>query len=208
MRSTACWRVPAASSPCAKSERTGPEPWRDFAPIWTRFYGDRQAVNLGFKGDSTCHLLWRIENGELNGIRPRGIVLLIGANNFGHVHADAAQTFDGILLLLEQIHARLPDTHILLLGVLPSIRSRWVDENTLQLNRRLAAQIVQGRSYVAFMNIGDLFEQHGRVDPSRFLDPKLVPPDPPLHPTAQSQEQIARRIEPAVAQMLGDRIHD
>ena len=39
-------------------ERNGPQPWLHFAPIWHRFYGDRHAVNLGFKGDSTCHLLW------------------------------------------------------------------------------------------------------------------------------------------------------
>ena len=42
-------------------ERTGPEPWRDFRPAWNRFYGDRHAVNLGFIGDATSHLLWRID---------------------------------------------------------------------------------------------------------------------------------------------------
>src|ERR1700748_785414 len=36
-------------------EQDGPQPWRDFAPIWQRFYGDRKAVNLGFKGDTTAN---------------------------------------------------------------------------------------------------------------------------------------------------------
>ena len=39
-------------------ERGGPQDWQDFAPTWQRFYGDRHAVNLGFKGDATAHLLW------------------------------------------------------------------------------------------------------------------------------------------------------
>ena len=48
------------------------------------------------------------------------------------------------------------------------------------------------------------FHDRGRVDPSRFLDPHLRPPDPPLHPTAQSQGRIAEAIEPTLARMLGD----
>src|SRR5947209_994289 len=49
-------------------ELTGPEPWRDFQPAWQRFYGDRNAINLGFKGDTTANLLWRIRNGEVAGV--------------------------------------------------------------------------------------------------------------------------------------------
>jgi hypothetical protein len=44
----------------------------------------------------------------------------------------------------------------------------------------------------------------GQIDPAAFLDPKLTPPDPPLHPTAQSQQRMATAIEPVVSQMLGD----
>ena len=64
-------------------EDDGPEPWRDFVPEWRRFYGDRNAVNLGFKGDTTASLLWRIRNGEVDDIAPRAAVILIGANNLG-----------------------------------------------------------------------------------------------------------------------------
>ena len=74
----------------------GPEPWRDFAPVWQRFHGDRHAVDLGFKGDATSHLPWRIEHGEADGISPRAAVVLIGANNFGHLHRSAADTLLGI----------------------------------------------------------------------------------------------------------------
>jgi hypothetical protein len=67
-------------------EHSGPPDWRDFAPVWERFYGDRHAVNLGFQGDTTASLLWRIQNGEVAGIAPKAAVILIGANNLGNVH--------------------------------------------------------------------------------------------------------------------------
>ena len=188
-------------------ERDGPQSWLRFAPIWRRFYGDRHAVNLGFKGDSTCHLLWRLRHGELDGIAPRAAIVLIGANNFGHIHTDAAETEAGIEAVLDEIHHRTPQTHILLLAVLPSIRSPWVTDNTERLDTALTRDVGGDRPYVTFRDVGNLVMRNGRVDPDAFIDPHLVPPDPPLHPTAQVQAAIAAAIEPDVAHMLGDRIH-
>ncbi len=187
-------------------ERSSPEAWQDFAPVWQRFYGDRHAVDLGFKGDSTCHLLWRLQHGELDDISPRVAILLIGANNFGHIHTDADQTFDGIQAILDVIHRHQPQTHIVLLGVLPSIRSDWVSRNTTHLNNRLGG-IPADRPYVTYVNVGDLFLTHGLVDATRFIDPRLTPPAPPLHPTAQVQAEMAGRIEPIVAHLLQDHVH-
>ena len=77
-------------------EVSGPPEWRDFVPVWQRFYGERNAVNLGFNGDATSHLLWRIENGEVAGIAPKVAVILIGANNLGRLHWPAEDTVAGI----------------------------------------------------------------------------------------------------------------
>jgi lysophospholipase L1-like esterase len=183
-------------------EKDGPEPWRDFQPVWTKYYGNRHALNLGFKGDTTAHLLWRIENGEAAGIRPRAAVVLIGANNFGRVHWPAASTEAGIEKIVAELRARLPGTHILLLGVLPSIRSPWVDANTKALNQALAARYRDGRE-AAFIDVSPLFMTDGRVDAGKFIDPLLTPPDPPLHPTAQTQARIAQAIEPILAEWMG-----
>ena len=188
-------------------ERTGPEPWRDFAPAWQRYYGDRHAVNLGFKGDSTCHLLWRLQHGELDGVHPRAVVLLIGANNFGHVHTDAAATFAGVRVILDLLHQRLPEARVLLVGVLPSIRSPWVTANTLALNRGLARFAAGNARWISFIDAAPIFEQDGRVVASRYMDPLLSPPDPPLHPTAQSQARLAALIEPTLASLMGDAVH-
>ena len=187
-------------------ESRGPPDWMDFAPAWQRFYGDRNAVNLGFKGDNTGHLLWRMANGELDGIQPKAAVVLIGANNMGRVRWSAPQTLSGIGAVVEDLQRRLPATKVLLLGVLPSVRSKWVTRTTEEVNRGLAARYgggaVQG---VTYMDVGGLFMRDGQVDRTGFYDDLLTPPDPPLHPTAAAQARMADAIEPTLAAWLGDR---
>ena len=56
-------------------------PDENFQPTWQRFYAPRAALNAGFSGDRTEHVLWRLDHGEIDGIRPRAVVLLIGTNN-------------------------------------------------------------------------------------------------------------------------------
>jgi lysophospholipase L1-like esterase len=187
-------------------ELGGPEPWRDFRPVWNRFYGDRHAVNLGFKGDTTASLLWRLEHGEADGIAPKVAVVLIGANNFGRVHWSAEPTLAGIDADVAAIRVHLPGTKILLLGVLPSERSAWVSENTLAVNRALAERWRPGGD-VTFLDVSPVFMKDGRLDRGLFLDPLLTPPEPPLHPTAEGQARMAEAIEPALATLLGDRRH-
>jgi hypothetical protein len=184
-------------------ERTGPAPWGDFAPVWQHYYGGRHALDMGFNGDATSHLLWRIENGEASGIHPRVAIVLIGANNFGHLHWGAGPTEAGIATIVAELHRRLPGVRVLLLGVLPCLRGAWVDQNTAALNRALAVRYQNGRE-ATFMDLGHLFMAGGRVDAGRFLDPKLPRPAPPLHPTAQTQAMMAAAIEPALSAMLGD----
>lgn len=181
-------------------EINGDQSWNAFAPIWNRFYGARDAANLGFNGDSTCHVLWRLEHGELAALgQPRALVLLIGANNFGLVHTDARQTFDGIQSILTLLRSHLPKTRIIVIGVLPSIRSPWVTANTRALNAELA-RAIPAHGMTEFVDASPIFEADGKVQPDRFLDPHLVPPGAPLHPTSRSQEKIAALIEPLIVE--------
>jgi lysophospholipase L1-like esterase len=187
-------------------ESHGPEPWRNFVPEWRRFYGDRNAVNLGFKGDTTASLLWRIEHGEVDGIAPKAAVILIGANNLGRLHWSAADTVLGIDAIIAELRRRLPATRILLLGVLPSERSEWVTETTRTINHALDDKYAR-HPIVTFLDVGFVFMKDGRLDRDMFFDPKLSPPDPPLHPTAQSQALMSAAMEPVLAKLLGDTPH-
>ena len=189
-------------------EEHGPPAWRDFAPAWQRFYGDRHALNLGFKGDTTASLLWRMQHGELDGIAPKAAVVLIGANNNGRVHWSADQTLGGIAAVIAEAHRKLPTTKILLLSVLPSERSAWVDETTAAINAGLAARYGHGQDpAVTYLDVTNLFMQGGKLDRAAFLDAYLTPPDPLLHPTAQAQERLSAAIEPTLARLMGDRPH-
>jgi lysophospholipase L1-like esterase len=187
-------------------EKSGPADWQDFAPIWNRFYGDRNAVNLGFTGDTTASLLWRIRNGEVADIAPKVAVVLIGANNLGRVHWSAEATVAGIDAIVNELRHRLPETKILLLSVLPSERSPWVTQTTVEINHRLAAKYRDIAS-VTYLDLTGIFLRNGTLDRTLFLDPRLTPPDPPLHPSAQGQMLIAQAMEPVLAAMLGDRPH-
>jgi lysophospholipase L1-like esterase len=187
-------------------ELTGPPAWRDFYPAWQRFYGDRNAVNLGFKGDTTASLLWRIRNGEVSGIAPKAAVILIGANNLGKVHWSAEDTVTGIRTIVSDLRQRLPAARLLLLGILPSQRSDWVTLATQRINASLG-QIYKSDGEVAFMDISALFMRGSALNTTLFYDPLLSPPEPPLHPTMEGQVLMAKAIEPLLATMLKDQVH-
>jgi lysophospholipase L1-like esterase len=187
-------------------ERHGPPPWADFAPAWQRFYGDRNAVNLGFTGDTTANLLWRIEHGEADGIDPKVAVILIGANNLGHLHWSTEDTLLGINTIVAELRRRLPHTRLLLLGILPSERTAWATETTIAVNHALATQYAHGGD-VTFLDVGHTFLRDGKLDRELYLDPKLTPPEAPLHPSAQGQALMAAAMEPTLASLLGDHVH-
>jgi hypothetical protein len=85
----------------------------------------------------------------------------------------------------------------LLLGVLPSIRSTWVDEQTAAINAALAAHYA-GNKNVTFIDVSPVLTIAGKTDAALYIDPKLVPPQPALHPDAEGMSRIAAFIAPEV----------
>jgi lysophospholipase L1-like esterase len=175
----------------------------NYAPVWEHFYGRRNAVNLGFIGDTTASLIWRLRNGELDHIAPRVAVLLIGANNYGAVHWGAEPTLAGISVCLDELRRRLPATHVILLSVLPSDRGPWVTEQTIATNRGLAERYGSPRANLTFIDVTKLFTlPNGEVDPAKFIDPMLRPPEHALHPNPAAMAALCTAIEPTVARLI------
>ena len=91
--------------------------WRGKAakPTWDRYFAPLEAANFGIGGDRTEHVLWRIQNGELEGITPKVVVLMIGTNNSGS--NTAQEIAEGITAIVKEIPKHAPHTKILLLGI-------------------------------------------------------------------------------------------
>ena len=90
--------------------------------VWEEFYGDRKAVNIGSSGDRTYHMLWHFQNGGLDVMKdrnPKLVVMMIGTNNRGIPELHGYDTAYGILALLKEIHAKLPQSKILLMPIFP-----------------------------------------------------------------------------------------
>ena len=84
---------------------------------WAKHFAGLNAVNMGFGGDRTEHVLWRLENGEIDGVQPEAIVLIIGTNN-----ADintAEEIGAGVTAIVQKLREKLPDTKLLVLGTFP-----------------------------------------------------------------------------------------
>jgi lysophospholipase L1-like esterase len=165
--------------------------------LWDWYYGDRHAINLGFSGDTTANVLWRLEHGEIDGIDPKVVVLMIGLNNTGHLHERAPQVEQGINAVVQELETRLPKTHILLLGILPTGRPQLLDVTDGPVNADLARTYAHS-DRVTFLNVGSVMMNGDHVDPMLYADRFQV------HPSVTGQNRICIAIEPTLSHLLGD----
>lgn len=84
--------------------------------LWKKMFEPLHCMNFGIGGDQTQNVLWRIQNGELDSIEPKVIVLLIGTNNHGH---SAEQVAGGILEIVATIQQKQPKAQIIVMGIPP-----------------------------------------------------------------------------------------
>jgi lysophospholipase L1-like esterase len=182
---------------------TAKPPNQDFHPIWQQYYAPRKALNLGFSGDTTANVLWRLDHGEVDGLHPKVAVLLIGTYNTGFFHQTAEQTEEGIDAVVADIEHHLPDTKILLLGLLPT-RLPSKDAN-FDVNSYLGLRYAGGKDpQVTYMDISVIFYQGGQLNDSVFYDGYMNPPHASLHPNTTGQRMMASAIEHTVARLMGD----
>jgi lysophospholipase L1-like esterase len=94
--------------------------WRGKKAIFDAAFGAHKPLNLGVSGDRTQHLLWRIQNGEIDGLKPKAAILMIGTNNIGQSNPEPpASAVAGIQAIVAHLKKSTPDTKILLLAVFP-----------------------------------------------------------------------------------------
>lgn len=178
-----------------------PDPSRGIKPIWDQHFAPLKAANFGISGDRTQHLLWRLQNGELDGIRPKAIVLMIGTNNTGFEpdrvtpRNTPAEAAEGVRAIVKYLRTKLPSAKILLLAVFP--RGETADtpgrKQVAEINQAIAG-LHDGRS-VIYLDIGAKFlGADGRMS-------KEIMPDF-LHPSAKGYEIWANAIKAPLAKLL------
>ncbi|MFM7817899.1 MAG: GDSL-type esterase/lipase family protein, partial [Verrucomicrobiota bacterium] len=106
--------------------------------VWARHFGPRNAVNLGIGGDRTQHVLWRLENGNLKGVKPKAAVVMIGTNNSNGEDNTPEQIVDGVRAIVEKLRTKLPETQVLLVAIFPRSENFSVQRGKLaQINQAL-----------------------------------------------------------------------
>lgn len=165
--------------------------------VWDEYYAKRNAFNIGFSGDRTENVLWRLQHGAIKGISPKLAVIMIGTNNTGHRQDPAEETAAGIKAIIAELQKQLPKTKVLLLAVFP--RGAKSDDPLRQLNAGIN-EIIAGYAddkKVFFLNINaEFLEDDGTL-------PKSVMPDL-LHPHEAGYATWAKVMEPTVARLLGE----
>ncbi len=167
--------------------------------IWPQMYAPRHAANFGIGWDRIQNVLWRVENGELENISPRVVVLLIGTNNTGnedngHPRNTTPEIIAGISNLVTQIQARLPKSKILLLGLFPrGVKSDPIRDQVTAVNAGIAT-LADGDK-VRFLDLGGKF-----LEPDGTLS-KAIFPDL-LHPNEKGYRIWADAMEPTLVEML------
>ncbi|MBQ5946721.1 1,4-beta-D-glucan glucohydrolase [Massilia sp. ST3] len=168
---------------------------KEGAPVWDRYYQQHDAIALGFGGDRTENVLWRLQHGEVDGIDPKVAVLMFGTNNTGHRQDLPALTVQGIQRNIEELRRRLPRTRILLLAIFP--RDETPDGALRRLNGRINALLpsLADNRQVHFLDINQAFLQpDGRL-------PKDVMPDL-LHPNEKGYAIWAKAMQPELDRLM------
>ena len=168
--------------------------WGGKKEIWDKAFGAYLPANFGIGGDRTQHVLWRILNGELEVIKPKAVVLMIGTNNSSSDSAEGIAK--GVTVIVETIRAKQPQAKILLLAVFP--RGEKASPNPgrdkLKVVNSIIAKLDDGKN-VFFLDIGDKFLQ-----PDGSLTKEIMPDF--LHLSAAGYQIWADAIGPKLAELM------
>ena len=174
---------------------------------WVKSWAPLKAANFGIGGDRTEHVLWRLEHGNFDGLKPKLIVLMIGTNNTGHegrpqkeldgaiYHCTVEQTAEGVKAILDHLHKKMPETKVLVLGIFPrgpdsQDKMRLQNEAT----NALIAKFANGTT-VHYLDIGKAF-----LGPDGTLSKDIMPDL--LHPNSKGYEIWTAAIKDKVAELM------
>ncbi len=173
--------------------------------VWKREYWKYTPANFGIGGDRTEHVLWRMDNKELNGIHPKVVVLMIGTNNTGSNTGDEIAAAD--VKIVKELREKLPETKVLVLAIFPrgprKAKDGSIPENAaasaagwmtkINTANEALAKLDDG-SNIRYLDIGDKFLVDGKI-------PDDIMPDQ-LHPNEKGYNIWADAMQPLLDEMM------
>ena len=164
--------------------------------VWQKHYGELNSANFGIGGDTTENVLWRIQNGEIEGVSPKVVVLLIGTNNFGlEGHAPDAVA-KGVATIVQTLRKKLPSSKILLLAIFPRDEKAGTENRSRikKVNDQIAT--LDDKKNVRFLDIGPKL-----ANPDGSLSKEVMPDF--LHLSEKGYQIWADAMDPLLKQLMG-----
>jgi len=161
---------------------------------WEQHFAPLGALNWGFSGDRTEHLIWRLQNGDVSRLDPEVAVLLIGTNNTGHRQAPAGETLMGIRKVLDDLAWKWPRAQVVVMSLFP--RGATAEDPLRQLNAQVNAglrTLADGKR----VHLVDLTASF--VDGAGNLDERLLPDR--LHLSAAGYDRWADALSAELARL-------
>ena len=168
------------------------------AAVWEKYYGDKNAINMGFGGDRTQQVLWRLNNMPLENVHPKGACLLIGINNLGCGERPQDIAL-GIRAVVLDLREKFPETKITVLKVFPWGRYGNQDKDQAPVDElnKMVAPMLLGIDNVRIVDLTEkFFDAEGKLT-------KEVMPDL-LHPNAFGYEIWGNALDGIVKGMLAE----
>ncbi|MGH7576965.1 MAG: GDSL-type esterase/lipase family protein [Longimicrobiales bacterium] len=179
------------------TRRWGATDYPELLANWNENFFGWNAANFGWGADRIEHMLWRIENGELDGINPKVIVILAGTNNVGRRPGDDEKVADitrGIKALIDLCRRKAPGATLILTGILPRNDNIAVVPEINRVNDNIA-RFADGRS-IRYVNINDkLADRDGQLLDGMTVDG--------LHPSVEGYQAWADALKPILTEILG-----
>ncbi|HUC55635.1 MAG TPA: GDSL-type esterase/lipase family protein [Candidatus Cybelea sp.] len=186
------------------ARRWGATDYPELLANWKQNFFGWNAADFAWGADQTQNILWRLENGELDGVNPKVVVLLAGTNNVGNapVLGDADRRADevtrGLQAIVRVIQTKAPAATIIVTGLLP----RNDNMNFMPVIDRINGNLSKAADgeKVRYLNINDkLADDHGRLFDGMMNDGDK------LHPTVKAYQIWADALKPVLSELLGPR---
>jgi lysophospholipase L1-like esterase len=183
------------------TRRWGATDYPELLANWNQNFFGWNAADFGWGADTIQNILWRLENGELDSVNPKIIVLLAGTNNVGRTvppggdEAKVADITNGLKAVLDILRSKAPNATIIATAIFPRNDNMAVMPTIDKINRNLA-KLGDGKK-IRYLNInGSLADRGGKLFDGMMNADKL-------HPAIPCYQVWADALKPIFAELLG-----